>query len=182
MSDSVAYFALHTRVGPTFVHILGRVSLRTGPSTCVCFRDRTLCGYPRYRDTLCFLLATCSPEEGNIIRFRTEFLGAPGGDCGGGACTSTVHKCTFGCGLFPLRCCWSGLAGSRQNFWIVGLFQLCPLRDHSRYGRLPQAFSGEDNLVKLGKFSTHTSYALVLWTQDFAQKFQWDILLSTEPN
>ena len=45
------------------------------------------------RDTeilFAFCLLHVRQRKGNIFRFRADFLGAPGGDCGGGACACTV--------------------------------------------------------------------------------------------
>ena len=159
MSDSVAYFALHTRVGPTFVHILGRVSLRTGPSTCVCSE---IGPYVGIRDTE-ILFAFClrhvrqrreilSDSEQNFWALRAVIVAA--------AHVRVPYMNALLDAVYFL--CPAADPDLPVRARISELFQLCPLRDHSRYGRLPQAFSREDNLVKLGKFSTHTSYALVL--------------------
>ena len=78
MPNSVAYFALHIKVGPTFVHTLGRVSPQAGPSTCVCVSE--IGPYVGIRDTeiLCFLLATYSPKEGKYYQIPSRLFGRSG--------------------------------------------------------------------------------------------------------
>ena len=140
------------------------------------FRDRTLCGY---RDTLYFLLAAFGQRKGNIIRNWTEFW-APWGvmvamvlDDGGAACT-------FRCRLFPLV--YSSTAD--QDLPIcAGIFELSIIFSKDLWGIIHyiQKDTRVDCLkpclgkiiwrVKLGKFSTHTSYALALWTQGLRRSF-----------
>ena len=98
------------RVGPTFVRTPGHVSLQTSSLCKVCFRDRTLCGYPHREMLFSFCCTFAIGRAINIIRFQTDFWRTPlGGGC-------RVVVCNFGCSTLSRGSNRSRLADPCINF------------------------------------------------------------------